>query len=62
MIKSPCIGVCTLDDTDQYCVGCLRTIDELQVWLRADDVTKQQIVKAVNDRKEIIHAAVVSDP
>jgi hypothetical protein len=31
-VPSPCVGVCRLDDTDRYCVGCLRTLDEIARW------------------------------
>ncbi len=30
-VLSPCIGVCTMD-ADGYCMGCLRTLDEIAHW------------------------------
>lgn len=30
-VLSPCIGVCTMDG-DGYCMGCLRTLDEIAQW------------------------------
>jgi len=27
--QSPCIGVCTLDDSNSYCTACGQSIEEL---------------------------------
>lgn len=35
---SPCIGVCTPDDED-YCMGCFRTMDEIEDW---SDMTPEE--------------------
>ena len=40
---SPCISVCRMDADRVYCVGCLRTLDELRLWGKADAVTKRHI-------------------
>jgi uncharacterized protein len=29
---SPCINICQLDAAQRYCIGCLRTIDEIANW------------------------------
>ncbi len=31
-IQSPCIGVCSIDDTTGFCHGCYRTKDEIKAW------------------------------
>lgn len=31
-IESPCIKICTLDETGQWCTGCFRTLDEIAMW------------------------------
>jgi len=28
-MKSPCVGVCKLDPTGRYCMGCARTIEQI---------------------------------
>lgn len=43
MIPSPCINVCKLDLEQKYCVGCLRTLDEIGRWGSCTDGEKQQI-------------------
>ena len=30
---SPCVGICTLDDTTGYCLGCGRSRDEVAQWV-----------------------------
>lgn len=32
MAKSPCVGVCVLDEDRVRCIGCGRTIDEIINW------------------------------
>ncbi len=41
-IQSPCISVCLLDDTDSFCIGCFRNVDELRDWciMTAEEKTK----------------------
>ena len=31
-VKSPCIGVCAVDELSGICQGCYRTIEEIQAW------------------------------
>lgn len=47
---SPCISVCRMDDDRSHCVGCLRTLDELRQWGKADAATQRQIWSAVLQR------------
>ena len=42
---SPCIDVCTLDSATGFCVGCLRTIDEIAGWSAFSD-TERAAVRA----------------
>lgn len=42
-IPSPCIRVCTLDDTDT-CIGCFRTMDEILAWGGASDPVRKEIL------------------
>lgn len=47
---SPCISVCRMDDDRSHCVGCLRTLDELRQWGKADAAAQRQIWHAVLQR------------
>lgn len=50
-IPSPCIGVCTLDAAG-YCVGCLRTGDEIAVWRTLDDAERSRFMDEVLPQRE----------
>lgn len=52
MLASPCINVCKMDATNKLCVGCYRTIDEITIWSRTDDVQRASILAAVARRRE----------
>ena len=47
---SPCISVCRMDADRQYCVGCLRTLDELRCWGKADATAKRHIWQQIQQR------------
>jgi predicted Fe-S protein YdhL (DUF1289 family) len=32
MLLSPCVGICRLDDTTGWCLGCARDTNELASW------------------------------
>ena len=40
MIKSPCKSVCELDPSTGFCLGCKRSIDEINNWSLKDDKEK----------------------
>jgi predicted Fe-S protein YdhL (DUF1289 family) len=52
MLKSPCINICQMDKQSGLCVGCLRTIEEITVWSRTDDSTRQKILTAIESRRQ----------
>lgn len=49
-VPSPCVSVCRMDDARQYCVGCLRTLDELRAWGSSDDAAKRTIWQRIRER------------
>jgi uncharacterized protein len=44
-IASPCINVCDLDKTGQYCIGCGRSLDEIAGWALASDDERRTIMQ-----------------
>lgn len=42
-VPSPCRDVCTMDPASGYCLGCLRTIDEIAGWSAYDDAGKRRV-------------------
>ncbi len=50
-IPSPCIAVCRLDLQAGVCVGCYRTVDEIQQWPSADAGARRAILDRAAARK-----------
>ena len=51
-IQSPCIGVCSMDDSTGLCQGCYRTMDEIQGWWDLDNMQKQAVIDLASEREE----------
>ena len=51
-IQSPCIGVCSMDDSTGLCQGCYRTMDEIQGWWDLDNTQKQVVINLASQREE----------
>lgn len=43
---TPCIGICKLDDRG-YCIGCLRTGDEIARWRGMNDRERLHLMRDV---------------
>ena len=50
--ESPCIGLCELDKTGEFCKGCFRTIDEITNWKTFSKEKKNNIHKLLKKRKK----------
>lgn len=50
-IASPCVSICEMDNQSGVCKGCFRTRDEIAIWARADDDTREDILAAVALRR-----------
>jgi predicted Fe-S protein YdhL (DUF1289 family) len=50
-VQSPCIGVCSMDDSTGFCLGCYRTMDEIQQWRDLGNIQKQAIVALASERE-----------
>jgi predicted Fe-S protein YdhL (DUF1289 family) len=42
---SPCVRDCCLDDRNNTCIGCFRTLDEITGWHTADAVEREAILE-----------------
>ncbi|MBI3231202.1 MAG: DUF1289 domain-containing protein [Burkholderiales bacterium] len=49
-LPSPCINVCRMDQESGLCIGCLRNIDEIIAWGRADETYKRQVWQQLKTR------------
>lgn len=52
-VPSPCVSVCRMDEARAYCLGCLRTLDELRTWGSSNDVAKREIWQQVRERAKV---------
>jgi hypothetical protein len=48
-VTSPCINICKMEG--DFCLGCLRSLDEIARWATADDDDKRRILVAVAQRR-----------
>ena len=56
---SPCIGICTIDQDSQICIGCGRTKDEISKWTKLSHAERMEIMKRLGygrrkNRKNLI--------
>lgn len=52
-VPSPCISICEMGP-DGLCKGCLRTIEEISQWGRADDDYKRAVWQDIRLREQQI--------
>jgi uncharacterized protein len=52
VVASPCNNVCRIDDASGWCVGCLRTLDEIATWASVGDDARRAIVAELPARRE----------
>jgi hypothetical protein len=43
-VATPCVKVCTLDSAAGICLGCGRTLGEIERWLRMSDNERARIM------------------
>lgn len=53
-VPSPCVSLCKLDVERQYCMGCLRTIDEIMAWSKANDDYKRTVWQEIARRRDTV--------
>ncbi|MET0264966.1 MAG: DUF1289 domain-containing protein [Duganella sp.] len=53
-MPSPCVSLCKMDAERQYCMGCLRTIDEIIAWSKADDAYKRGVWTEIARRSHTV--------
>lgn len=43
VVPSPCISVCKLDPDSRRCVGCARTVEQIEAWMLLDDSERMAV-------------------
>lgn len=56
-IVSPCRRECQLHPIEKVCLGCLRSIDEIQRWTRLAPATRARIIDELPARRAAREAA-----
>ncbi len=49
--RSPCNGVCAMDDASGLCIGCYRTLDEIATWSAMADANRRAVLDAMRVRR-----------
>lgn len=60
-VPSPCVGVCRMDEANRWCVGCLRSRDEIGDWGRLSDRDKFILWAQLTQRRKALPAAPLPD-
>lgn len=50
-VKSPCIGVCSVDEDSGVCQGCYRTLDEIKGWWNMGQDEQKNLLVALEERQ-----------
>lgn len=47
---SPCVGICRMDESGEYCIGCNRTLDEIAAWSRLSPAWRKHLMAEIRLR------------
>ncbi|MCH9781018.1 MAG: DUF1289 domain-containing protein [Alphaproteobacteria bacterium] len=50
-LVSPCVGLCALEGSGTYCIGCFRTRAEIAGWSAFSDDDKKNVLTALHERR-----------
>lgn len=50
-IQSPCVGICTMDETTGLCLGCYRSLDEIKGWWDMNPQDQKKLLAALEERQ-----------
>ncbi len=49
--NSPCNGICIMDEDTGFCVGCLRTSEEIAGWQEYSDERRNLVLDEIKQRE-----------
>ena len=52
-IPSPCVGVCQINASTKYCLGCWRTLIEVAHWSRYSNDEKESLMEELTERQKL---------
>lgn len=50
-VQSPCIGVCSIDESSGFCYGCYRTVEEIKGWWDMSQPEQKKLVAELVERQ-----------
>lgn len=53
-VPSPCVSLCKMNRDSGLCEGCLRTLDEIIAWGKADDDFKRSVWAQLPQRDAMV--------
>lgn len=53
-IPSPCENICQMNPLTGYCIGCLRTLDEIADWLEMTNAEKSAVLARLDERRKAL--------
>ncbi len=53
-IASPCIGICSMNETSGLCEGCYRTIEEIRDWWDMAPAERDTVMQRLDQRLQQI--------
>ncbi|OYT98092.1 MAG: hypothetical protein CFE40_12440 [Burkholderiales bacterium PBB1] len=53
-VPSPCVGVCRMDEADRWCVGCLRSREEIGLWSQMTDRDKLALWADITHHRTVL--------
>ena len=59
---SPCVGICKLDDTTGFCIGCGRSRGEIADWISMSEVQRDQVWSDLRERRSTLAIRVRLQP
>lgn len=51
-VASPCVRVCVMDAARRYCVGCLRTLQEIAGWAEMAEEDRAAVLARLPERRQ----------
>lgn len=54
-IESPCNGVCEMNPSTGYCLGCFRTKEEIKGWDAASNAEREAILDQTTARRDELY-------
>lgn len=55
-MPSPCVNICSLDQSGKYCLGCGRSLNELAAWQNASEAERSDIMTQLPERLRALKA------